>query len=233
MNRKTELFLDQYRTLEAAVSARYDLRNSDSAVGFLERRSEYRNIKSELSYCREVRNLLTHNPKVDQRYAVEPTDEMIALLDRVIERVQNPQKARHIWVPIDQVVCRTMADPVRPAMAEMQEKLYSHIPILHNGTVVGVFSENTLLSFLLDDSNCRIGPQVTFAELGKYLPLDRHRAESFRFVGRETTVSEIEDLFSEAEKQSDRIGLIFVTHSGKKTEKLQGIISAWEVAGID
>ncbi len=66
-----------------------------------------------------------------------------------------------------------------------------------------------------------------------YLSLDRHRAESFQFVGQETPASEIEDIFADAVKTSDRIGLIFVTRSGKKTEKLLGIISAWDAAGID
>lgn len=233
MNSKTELFLDKYKKLETIVSAQYNLSNSESAVSYLERRAEYRAIKSELAYCREVRNLLTHNPKVRNRYAVEPSDEMIALLDETIERINNPQKAKHIWVPRNKVSCRTMEDYVRPAMVEMNEHVYTHIPIMRDGVVVGVFSENTLLSYLIDDEIVNIDNDVKFSDIVKYLPLDQHRAESFRFVGQETLVSEIEDIFADAVKKSDRIGLIFVTNSGKKTEKLLGIISAWDVAGID
>lgn len=233
MNSKTELFLDKYKKLEATVSAQYNLSNSESAVSYLERRAEYRAIKSELAYCREVRNLLTHNPKVRNRYAVEPSDEMIALLDQTIERVNNPQKAKHIWVPIGKVSCRTMDDYVHPAMVEMNAHIYTHIPIMKDGVVVGVFSENTLLSYLIDDEIVSIDNGVKFSHIAKYLPLDQHRAESFRFIGQETLVSEIEDIFADAVKKSDRIGLIFVTNSGRKTEKLLGIISAWDVAGID
>ena len=217
MNSKTELFLDKYKKLEAIVAAQYNLANSESAVSFLERRAEYRVIKSELAYCREVRNLLTHNPKVRNRYAVEPSDEMIALLDQTIERINNPQKAKHIWVPKEKVSCRTMEDYVRSAMVEMNEHVYTHIPIMRDGIVVGVFSENTLLSYLIDDEIVSIDDDVKFSDIGKYLPLDQHRAESFRFVGQETLVSEIEDIFADAVKKSDRIGLIFVTNSGKKT----------------
>ena len=130
MNRKTELFLDKYRQLEAAASAQYDLSNSESAVSFLERRPEYRAIKSELAYCREVRNLLTHNPKIHDRYAVQPSDEMIALLDRVIARIIDPQRAKHIWIPRRNITSRTMNDFMRPAMVEMNERMYTHIPIV-------------------------------------------------------------------------------------------------------
>ena len=233
MNRKTELFLDKYKQLETAVSAQYDLHHSESAVSFLEHRPEYQTIKSELSYCREVRNLLTHNPKIYGRFAVEPSDEMLALLDRVIARILNPLRAKHIWISERNVSCRTMDDYVRPAMVEMRERMYTHIPIVRDGVVIGVFSENTLLNYLIDDETAHIDDGVTFSDIERYLPLDRHKAESFRFVGKETPVSEIGDLFAEADKNADRIGLVFVTNSGKKTEKLLGIISAWDVAGID
>lgn len=114
----------------------------------------------------------------------------------------------------------------------MNEYVYTHIPIMRDGIVIGVFSENTLLSYLIDDEIVNIDNEVKFSDIDKYLPLDQHRAESFRFVGQETLVSEIEDIFADAVKKSDRIGLIFVTNSGKKTERLLGIISAWDMAGI-
>jgi len=233
MNRKTEFFLDKYKELESVVSAEYDLSNSESAVVFLMRRPEYRSIKQELEYCKEVRNLLTHNPKIRGTYAVEPSDEMIRLLERIIVRVRNPKRARHIWVPREQTVCSSMDDYVRPTLIEMNDKAYSHIPILRGGVVTGVFSENTLLCCLIDHENISIDSSTKFRDIAEYLPMDHHRAESFRFIGQDALVSEIEDIFAEADRNADRIGLIFVTASGKPTEKLLGIISAWDMAGVD
>ena len=83
------MFLNKYRELEAIVATEYNLSNSESAIGFLLRRPEYRSMKTELDYCREVRNLLTHNPKLNKRYAVEPSDEMIALLEQTMEKIKN------------------------------------------------------------------------------------------------------------------------------------------------
>lgn len=233
MNSKTELFLNKYRELESIVSAEHDLKNSESAVGFLLRRPEYRSIKSELEYCREVRNLLSHNPKVRNEYAVEPSGEMIALLNRTIERVRNPQRARHVCIPKEKISCRTMDDHVLPAMIEMNERVYTHIPIVRDGVVIGVFSENTLLSYLIDNEIVSIGKDVRFRDIAKYLPIDQHRAETFRFISQNTPVSEIEEIFANALKKAERIGLIFVTRSGKPAEKLLGIISAWDIAAID
>jgi len=233
VNKKTERFLDTYKKLEATVSAQYALSDSDSAVGFLERRAEFRSIKKELAYCREVRNLLTHNPKIDGRYAVEPSDAMIALLDRTISRVTNPQRAKHIWVPVAQVVCAQQEDLVRPAMVSMYEKSYTHIPIVKNGIVTGAFSENTLLTCLVEDEIISIGKNTRFSHIARFLALDKHRTESFYFIGKEMPVSQIQDLFAKADQAGERIGLLFVTENGKQTEKLLGILTAWDIAGAE
>jgi len=232
MNSKTELFLNKYKELESVIAAEHNLANSESAIGFIMRKPEYRSIKSELDYCREVRNLLTHNPKVKNRYAVEPSEEMILLLEQTTERIRNPQRAKHIFIPRDKVSCRSMDDYVLPAMKEMNECVYTHIPILKDGIVVGVFSENTLLSYLIDDEIVSIDHSVKFSDIAKYLPMENHRAEVFRFISQDTRVSEIEEMFAGAVQGQVRIGLIFVTANGKPTEKLLGIISAWDVAGI-
>lgn len=195
------------------------------------RRPEYRSLKTELDYCREVRNLLTHNPKLNKRYAVEPSDEMVALLDQTMEKIRNPKRAKHIFVPRNKVSCRTMNDYIYPAMVEMRNCVYTHIPILENDVVVGVFSENTLLNYLIDDEIVSIDQDMKFADIAKYLPIDKHVAESFRFISQNTLLSDIEAIFAEGLNRTDRIGLIFVTNSGKPTEKLLGIISAWDVVG--
>ena len=233
MNARTDLFLDKYRELEVLVATVYNLPPSASAVVYLLQRKEFRGVKSDLELCKDVRNLLSHNPKINGRYAVEPSEELIALLERTIERVKNPLLARHIWVPKEKVCYRTMEDAVRPAMLDMIQNAYSHIPILKNGVVAGVFSENILLRYMVDSACSRMDDNMKFSYMDGYLPLQNHETEFFRFVGRDTPVAEIEDIFAAAQKEPKRLGLVFVTHSGQPTEKLLGIISAWDMAGVD
>ena len=37
-------------------------------------------------------------------------------------------------------------------------------------------------------------------------------------------------MFTVAMRRADRIGMVFITHSGKSSEKVLGIITAWDVA---
>lgn len=158
---------------------------------------------------------------------------MIALLERTIERVKNPKRAGDICIPLSKTCTRKMSDYVFPTIFEMDEKEYTHVPIMEDDLVIGVFSENTILRCLVDEKTVRLDKAVKFSDIEKYLLIDHHKAESFRFIEYDALVSEVEDLFTNALKQDDRIGLVFVTRNGKPTEKVLGIISAWDVAGVD
>ncbi len=227
---RTDLFLEKYRELENIVRTEFSLSVDESAVSYLERHSAYRSIRAELAYCREVRNLLIHNPRVHNAYAVEPSEGMISLLEATIQRVKKPLRAMDIAVGIEQIYWRTIDDFVLPVMIVMNEKSISHIPILENGIVKGVFSDNTIMEYLLDETIIEAAGNMRFSDLKKYLPMETHKSDSFRFIARDKLVAEINDIFADAVAKSDRIGLLFVTAHGRKTEKLLGIITAWDLA---
>ena len=109
-------------------------------------------------------------------------------------------------------------------------KCYTHVPILEDGIVRGVFSENTLLSYLYGEEIVCIDDETTFSSLAELLPVDAHASESFRFVPRTITLAEVAEMFTVAMRRADRIGMVFITHSGKPSEKVLGIITAWDVA---
>ncbi len=232
MNGRTDEFLDLYRQLEALTREAYGLSESQSPVKFLAERAEFRSVRTELDYCREVRNLLSHNPKLNDRYAVEPSTELIRLLERTVRQVRNPLRVEKIAVGRDRILCRTMDDLILPAMREMSVHVYSRIPILKNGAVCGVFSENTLLNYLIDRETVRLDENARFSDIRDYLGLDANRSESYRFVSRRLPAWSAAELFEKALDRADRIGMLFVTQSGKPSEKLLGILTAWDVVGI-
>lgn len=228
----TEIFLDKYRQLESAIRAEYRIDSNTSPVYYLMNSPSFRSIRAELDYCREVRNLLSHTPKINQGFGVEPSKELITLLDETIHKIQNPVRARQIAIPRGSVLCKSLDDFVLPTMREMDEKVYTHVPILQNDVVCGVFSENTVLSYLVDEEIVCIDKTMRFSDLTNYLPLDKHRAESFRFASINAPIGEISELFERALKDTDRIGMVFLTSNGKPNEKLLGILTAWDIAGL-
>ncbi|MCQ2513396.1 MAG: CBS domain-containing protein [Lachnospiraceae bacterium] len=226
---KCEEFLDLYKRLEELAVNEFGAKGDGTAVSQLQRMPEFKNVRSELDYIRDVRNLLTHRPRIDDNYAVEPTDAMIDLLKKTIGRIEKPLIASDIYVPMGKVLYAGMETKVFSVMSAMYKKAYTHVPILDNSKVVGVFSDNTLMNYILF-GNLIITKETRFSEIEKYLPLGAHSSETYRFVARNETLSNISDIFDESLKNSDRVGMIFVTEHGKSEEKLLGIITAWDVA---
>lgn len=230
---KAEIFLDEYKKLEQSAVDRFGFRDDGRAVSQLMKISSFREIREELQYCKEVRNLLSHNPKIDGVEAVIPSDQVIALLKRTREKVEHPLTASGLGIPMERVYTCAMGDPVLPAIEVMNRNVYTNVPIVENGVVTGVFSENTLISWLLDRGTVSLAKEWTFYDFRDYLPIECHRAESFRFISGSETLSYIRKRFQKAYKSDDRIGMLFVTENGKANGKLRRIITAWDVASVE
>ena len=228
---KTEEFLDLYRQLESQIKESFPEAGS-SPIPWLCRRREFRHLSSELDYCREVRNLLSHREKINGSYAVEPSDAMVDTLRSTIDRITNPARAHHIMISRKQTIAKTMNDLVKPTMATMLERKFSHVPILKDERVIGVFGEAVLLRCLVEAETLSIDAAMRFRDLERYLPLENHVSEVFRFVSRNAYATDIADMFDEADRSEDRIGMVFVTENGKPTERLLGIITAWDIASL-
>ena len=95
------------------------------------------------------------------------------------------------------------------------------------------FFTNILLQYMAAGECFRMDDSVTFSDIADYLPLEKHKAESFRFIPQDMPAAEMEDIFAQAQKAPKRLGLLFVTQNGQPTEKLLGMISAWDMAGVD
>ena len=207
----TDIFLDKYKQLENCAINEFKLPPDGSAVAKLEKRSEFKDIKYELNYCREVRNLLQHNQKLDDEFPVEPSNKMIELLDTVIDRIKNPVRCIDVAILDRNLIWRSYEDRVLPTIKLMNEKNISHIPILKDRRVVGDFSDNCVFPFLLD--------------------LEAHPSEVFKFIPADSKLSYAEKLYEEARNRHERIGLVFLTANGRSDERILGILTAWLIIG--
>ncbi len=231
MNERTREYLDLYSRLEKAIRDRYPVPSGEGALAWLARNDrDYRNIKDELDYCREVRNFLQHNELVNDDYAIIPSEGMVQTMRNILSRVAEIPKAIHICTKTRQLYSVSLQDRIRPAMRTMARNSYTHVPILQDGFVVGVFSENTLVAHMNTDEVVEITEEDTFEKMKGLLPLDKHVGETFRFVSEGLLATEIAEMFLDALKRRERLCMVFVTANGKQSEKLLGIITAWDMA---
>ena len=228
----TEEFLDKYKQLENTVRNEYNLSNNDSVINFLISNKEFKAIENELDLCRDTRNLLSHNPKINGEYLVYPSEEMIKLLDEVIQKVTKPLKASNVMVKKSELCFMSMQDKVKDAMTTMKEHSYKYIPILEDGVLVGMFSAKTILDIMTSEGVDAFKDDAIFESISKYISIENVSSKTFAFVGNSTPLCEVKDIFKEDVEHKERINIIFVTQHGKSDEKLLGIITAWEIASV-
>lgn len=230
MNRADE-FIELYKELESAAVQSYGYSADGRAVSRLENRKEFSKVSTELAYCREVRNLLQHKPKVKGRFMVEPSEEMVQLLRDTLEKVQNPVRCHDIAVPFEKMYWKTMDDLVLPSMKGLKDGTFTHIPILNDRRVVGIFSVNALFSYLLAHDLDGLDAKTRFRDMTDCIGLDAHPSEVFVFERNNATVDEAEEHFEKALRKGRRVGMVFLTENARPTDKLLGILTAWDMVG--
>lgn len=223
-----EKFIEKYKELEYAINSKYNIPKSSSEVSFLARTKEFSKYRKELEYCREVRNFLQHETKIDKEFAIIPSDEMIKLIDKMIYLVNNPISCLSISKKLTQIFYKSLDDYVLESMLAIDHKMYSHIPIIENNKLVGVFSKTSIFNFLLEDNIDKLNSALKFKDIRKYIDLD---AEAYMFCDEVITVNEMEELIVSEFKKGRKISMIFITSNALETGNVIGMFTPFDVMG--
>lgn len=227
-NAMTDEFLDLYRRLETGAERLLGKESRSSAVIRLSHQRGFSAYREELDFCREVRNLLSHEPKVDGAYAFYPSKEMLDMLKELVRMVEHPINVSDRMTPTNQLILTNPKAPAIAVMDRMRRENISHAPILSDGRVEGIFSVGTVFQAMLDGA-IRLDQQTTVGDFAAYLPLEQHMGQGFTFVGRNTTLTEACAIFDRAYSRNHKIKLLLVTESGRRSERLLGVISPYDL----
>ncbi len=234
MNVESDKFIALYNQLDAYM------RNQLQADRYIDHSTLLREMSSKnrlfLNYIQDlrtfadIRNMLIHNPykkDVDplfrlHTYVVKKYAEIIGFL-------LNPAKALKVAIPGHVIFTATLDTPIQKLMKTMTDKNYTHVPIMKNNKMIGIFSENTLLSYLVTNQEGLILKDATVADFGEFIKPENHINEYFEFVSRNTLLSKVEEIFHKGVTDTKRIAVVYITENGKNTEKILGMITPWDI----
>ena len=228
---RTERFLDLYRELEQTAIGVYGFPTDGTAISRLEKLPYFSEQRAGLKYCREVRALLSHNPKVEEEYAVEPGEGMLHLLEELLEALRRPASCGEIAAKHASLLSASETDFVLPLLRTMTAKGYSHIPVLRgDGTVQCVFSETVLTNYLLG-KNPILNERTQIRHIVRGLDVEAQSAR-YRFLASSAPIMEAEELFSARFRKNQRIRMLLLTEHGNKSEPLVGFLTPWDILGV-
>ena len=228
-----ELFIEEYKKLEEAVRRVYDVDKQTSIVSVLKLQKRFEKYKNDIQSCADLRNFYQHDSKIKNRYVSDVSDEAIEFIRSLTLIVNDRKKCKDRCIPFKNVYWRTLNDSVKDTMRVMNTKMYTHVPILDGGKVIGVFDENSLFSFISSDTDgiFEFDDSLRFSDLISFINLNDREMEEFKFLKITSWLDDAVSEFNKSFENGKRLGLLMLTASGKPNEELQGILTPWDVIG--
>jgi|SRR5690554_3119776 len=188
--------------------------------------------KNDLKEFAQLRNAIIHNTHFSGssvgEIIAEPVDEVIELYEELLNKVTRPKCAKDMYRKINQdsVLTATLNTTLMKIIKSMYRRKNTCVPIIENQKLMGVFSENVLLTLIAKKGVVDYN-KLKIKDIIKLIDIDSHQGEYFSFCKIKDDIFTIKELFQE--KHNKRLEMIFVTSSGKRNENILGVISAWDI----
>ena len=229
MKDSISIFRELCNKFEDLVRIKYKVKDEEGAFYILLNQKEYKKFEKDINLIRKIRNLLSHGEcKIEGKVAIEINENIIEKLKEIISLLENPPLVTSRY--ISEMFVVDLEEKLEKLIKTMNEKKISHVPVLDKDKkLVGVFSENTIFSKLSDDEIIEIGKEYQVKDYVKYIKLENHSSEYFDFIKRNEELASAQNLFNKSIKKDKKLVMLFVTENGKKTEKILGIITPWDL----
>jgi CBS domain-containing protein len=187
--------------------------------------------QQEMRAVAQIRNIIIHNAFGHIVGPVlQPHTEVVKRYRAVRDALLHPAEALSIAILAHRIYTASMDTNAIKLLKKMNENIYTHVPIMDGDTLLGIFSENTLLAYTADAGEAIITKDMTVVDFAEYIPLKNHASEAFEFLPRNASLGKVYEVFNKAISKHVRIGMVFITEHGREDEKPLGVITAWDLA---
>ena len=228
MENHAEKFLDRYREIEEWVVNNLKV----SEMKDLETMPKYKNLKSNLSFCRYLRNLLSHH---DWKKAGE---DLIIVTESAVRQVNtlyyslNPVTLMRVAVGRKSIFAPAVGDKVFETVRVMGTNDYSYVPVVENDVVKGVFSAKTVLGIVAQEKNLLMSDNLTFRDIMDFISTALQEAAKYAFVSSDLTIEDVEIMFQGRRGRRKRLDLLLITSDGTQNGRLIGMVTPADIVGI-
>src|SRR3989344_1409209 len=219
-----QAFFTQFKTLETKLRRIAKSTDIESFYNILDKAK-----RSVLLDLHALRNVFAHSDR--DRYIATVNQIAFKEIENIVKLLDNPPTVEEVF---KKEIYRVNLDEIIDiVIRKMKEKIYTHVPIYDNDKFYGVFTETTLLDWLIDNIN------EGRAQFYKRQIKDVNRKYLFndtnivKFIPANKSIFEIPELFNKAISNNKRLGALLITKTGKKDSKPIGIITAWDLPLID
>lgn len=182
-----------------------------------------RNTVSFLKSIAQLRNVLVHEKTTPRQQLAIPAEEVVTQMERILENLLNPPRV----LPMFQGKVESIQwdASLKDVLTLIESRDYSQFPVFEQDLFKGLLTENGITRWLASHvSKSESLVEFEDARVHDILQHEEHR-QNYQFVSRECTLDNAATLF----RKQDLLEAIFITHSGKPTERHLGIMTRWDL----
>ena len=217
--------MERYREIEEWVLNNLNV----TEMKELEQMPQYKSLRSNLAFCRVLRNLLSH---YDWSKA---GNDMVIVTDQTVRQVNNlyyslnPMTLMRLAIRAGQIFAPSLSDSVLAAVKVMQRNDYSYIPIVENHRIIGVFSTKTLMRLVAENISSAFSDSLKFKDIMDFIRLVDESNAHYGFINPNVTVEDVSLKFQRSKTRRIRLDVLFITDNGRADGVLQGMITPGDI----
>jgi predicted transcriptional regulator len=176
-----------------------------------------------LQLASRLRNVIVHDKKDPVVEIATPALNVVERIERIARELEAPEKVEKRFVTRD-VLTVSSGQTLKEVLKMVSEKQFSQFPVIHEGKVVGLLTENGVTRWL--SSAVSAESLIEFAEVTASTILEHEEArENMILIGRLRELNEIRLRFS----KNPFLEAAIITEAGKPDQMPLGIITRWDL----
>ena len=180
-----------------------------------------------LKNASDLRNMLSHENNI-----CVPTSDFVEKFELIKSEIEHPLTAYQICTKADKIVYATYSSKLQDIVDLMVKSHLSHVPVISQGTVKGVFSSTTFFQSYFVNKKLKVDEDFTIADFLSVTGVREHLNEQFTFIPRNERAITLVNKFSKGKFGDKRTSCLFVTEHGRENEKLLGLITELDLMQI-
>jgi CBS domain-containing protein len=209
---------------------------------FIKRYPSFEERKEDIRNIHELRNILIHEEKHPEDTLV-PTTTYLNRIENLIKAIRKPQIA--IDIASKNIFGCGLNDKILDIIHVMADKIYSQVPVFENKDerigFKGIISESIVTSLLGGTKTKFVTEKLCINKNAKVSDIEnlvkKPIKDCWAFIPKNMDAYKVRQMFQivtfdNAKQVRARLGVLFVTKTGRKDEKIEGIITAWDLSKI-
>ena len=223
-----ERFEAAYNRIDRELRERTDLDGTFSSIlyRYEERTRSWRD-GEELKRLSRLRNVIVHDKVAAYRYAAIPTPEVVDRIEAIYQRLTSPETA-YSESRQNEVVKISTDTTVEAVLGLIHKHDFSQFPVYEQNRFAGLLTENGITRWL----SRYVQDHEPLIELGdvrvRGLLETEQKRSNYVFVGRNETLDEVIYLF----EKNPLLEAALITETGKEHQALLGIVTRWDMIGV-